>query len=178
MTVPKCPASGDSSTSASKCPFTGPSKVVSYPNAAKANDKGIITGLSNKRSSDGMGLPEAISPSNIDLIVATAPVVAPRMLDITKCFYTNVLAEHPGLLQFFNPAVRVVVVVIYMACNAMYITRSVYCVNISCCHYSNQITVFFASFFLGFVRFVAQRPRFGSPTQSFGRIGSRLRYQH
>mmetsp|Transcript_14049 Transcript_14049/g.29676 ORF Transcript_14049/g.29676 Transcript_14049/m.29676 type:complete len:455 (+) Transcript_14049:197-1561(+) len=104
MTESKCPISGASSTSESKCPFTGPTKVMSYPNAAKANDKGIITGLTNKRSSDGMGLPDAISPSNIDLIVATAPVVAPRMLDITKCFYTNVLGKHPELLQFFNPA--------------------------------------------------------------------------
>mmetsp|Transcript_25452 Transcript_25452/g.52990 ORF Transcript_25452/g.52990 Transcript_25452/m.52990 type:complete len:128 (+) Transcript_25452:180-563(+) len=123
MTESKCPISGASSTSESKCPFTGPTKVMSYPNAAKANDKGIITGLTNKRSSDGMGLPDAISPSNIDLIVATAPVVAPRMLDITKCFYTKVLGNHPELFEFFNPAVRIVVVVLAMIHMAFHATR-------------------------------------------------------
>eukprot|EP00536_Pseudo-nitzschia_multiseries_P008034 jgi/Psemu1/197066/e_gw1.197.39.1 len=45
-----------------------------------------------------------MSQATIDMIVATAPAVAPKMLDITKCFYTKVLGKHPELLQFFNPA--------------------------------------------------------------------------
>ncbi|VEU41738.1 unnamed protein product [Pseudo-nitzschia multistriata] len=101
MTESKCPVSG-ASTTASKCPFSG-AAATSYPNAAKAVD-GIITNLTNKRSSEGMGLPEAMSQETIDMIVATAPAVAPKMLDITKCFYEKILGSHPELLQFFNPA--------------------------------------------------------------------------
>lgn len=98
MTQAKCPVSG----STGKCPFA--SAATSYPNAAKLNKDGVITNLSNKRSSDGMGLPEAMSQATIDMIVATAPAVAPKMLDITKCFYAKVLGKHPELKQFFNPA--------------------------------------------------------------------------
>lgn len=95
------------SSAASKCPFSGAkiSKApTSYPSAAKANKDGVITNLSNKRSSEGMGMPAAMSQTTIDTIVATAPAVAPKLLDITKCFYTKVLGKHPELLQFFNAA--------------------------------------------------------------------------
>eukprot|EP00537_Pseudo-nitzschia_pungens_P005106 CAMPEP_0172368360 /NCGR_PEP_ID=MMETSP1060-20121228/26675_1 /TAXON_ID=37318 /ORGANISM="Pseudo-nitzschia pungens, Strain cf. cingulata" /LENGTH=452 /DNA_ID=CAMNT_0013092921 /DNA_START=75 /DNA_END=1433 /DNA_ORIENTATION=- len=100
----KCPVSGATATSSSseaKCPFSGAS--AAYPNAAKAVD-GIVTSLTDKRSSEGMGLPEAMSQATIDMIVATAPAVAPKMLDITKCFYGKVIGKHPELLQFFNPS--------------------------------------------------------------------------
>jgi hypothetical protein len=103
----------------SKCPFSF-NAVTSYPDAAKAittttaagkdgstgTDTVIITNLTNPRSSDGMGLPAELSKKTIDMIVATSPAVAPKMLDITKCFYAKVLPKHPGLLQWFNPAVR------------------------------------------------------------------------
>jgi hypothetical protein len=103
----------------SKCPFSF-NAVTSYPDAAKAttttNGKDgsrstspvtVITNLANPRSSDGMGLPTELSTATIDMIVATAPAVAPKMLDITKCFYSKVLSKHPALLQWFNPAVRI-----------------------------------------------------------------------
>mmetsp|Transcript_12651 Transcript_12651/g.26831 ORF Transcript_12651/g.26831 Transcript_12651/m.26831 type:complete len:443 (+) Transcript_12651:138-1466(+) len=92
--------------SESKCPFAAAfsKAATSYPDAAKANKDGIVTNLTNKRSSEGMGLPEALSQTTIDTIVATAPAVAPKMLDITKCFYTKVLGKHPELKQFFNTA--------------------------------------------------------------------------
>merc|ERR1719379_1995527 len=51
-----------------------------------------------------MGLPNAMKPETVDMIVATAGVVAPKAPDITKTFYTNVLKKHPGLLAYFNPA--------------------------------------------------------------------------
>ena len=99
MTEAKCPVSGNTG----KCPFA--SAATSYPNAAKLNKDGVVTNLSNKRASDGMGLPESMSKETVDMIIATAPAVAPKMLDITKCFYTKVLGKHPGLKQFFNTAV-------------------------------------------------------------------------
>ena len=105
----------------SKCPFSF-NAVTSYPDAAKATTTTttgkdgtrstspvtVITNLANPRSSDGMGLPTELSTATIDMIVATAPAVAPKMLDITKCFYSKVLSKHPALLQWFNPAVRTV----------------------------------------------------------------------
>jgi len=105
MTESKCPVSG----SIGECPFSASASSSkapnSYPNAAKLNEEGIMTNLTTtKRSSEGMGLPEAMSQATIDMIVATAPVVAPKVLDITKCFYGKVLGKHPGLLQVFNPA--------------------------------------------------------------------------
>ena len=104
----------------SKCPFSF-NAVTSYPDAAKATTTTtttgkdgrstspvtVITNLANPRSSDGMGLPTELSTATIDMIVATAPAVAPKMLDITKCFYSKVLSKHPALLQWFNPAVRI-----------------------------------------------------------------------
>ena len=113
-----------------KCPFSfnnnAAAAVTSYPDAAKAiattvTDKDgssstttttvvIITNLTNPRSSIGMGLPNELSTKTINMIVATAPVVAPNMLDITKCFYGKVLPKHPGLLQWFNPAVRIITI--------------------------------------------------------------------
>jgi len=99
MSESKCPISG----TAGKCPFTSQA-ATSYPDAAKMNKDGVITNLINKRSSEGMGLPEGMSQATIDMIVATAPVVAPKVLDITKCFYTKVLGKHPELKQFFNTA--------------------------------------------------------------------------
>mmetsp|Transcript_27504 Transcript_27504/g.59107 ORF Transcript_27504/g.59107 Transcript_27504/m.59107 type:complete len:488 (+) Transcript_27504:68-1531(+) len=102
--VAKCPVSNNSGTS---CPFASSNAhaATSYPNAAKLNDDGIITNLNSKRSSEGMGLPEAMSKETIDMIIATAPVVAPKALDITKCFYGKVLGKHPELKQFFNTSV-------------------------------------------------------------------------
>lgn len=64
----------------------------------------VVSTLTEKRGSDGMGLPESLSQETIDIIVATAGVVAPKAVDITCDFYTNVLKKHPGLLEFFNPA--------------------------------------------------------------------------
>lgn len=84
------------------CPFANAAK--SYPDAAKTNEDGVITNLTNKRSSDGMGLPTALSQCTLDVVVATTPAVAPHLLAITKCFYIKVLGSHPELLQFFNPA--------------------------------------------------------------------------
>jgi nitric oxide dioxygenase len=60
--------------------------------------------LTNKRGSQGMGLPDAMKPETVNMIAATAGVVAPKALDITKTFYGNVLKKHPGLLAYFNPA--------------------------------------------------------------------------
>jgi len=108
MTDSKCPVSG----SVGKCPFSSaaanessfPNAATSYPDAAKLNKEDIITNLTVKRTSDGMGLPAAMSQDTIDMIVATAPAVAPKMLDITKCFYEKVLGRHPGLKKYFNVA--------------------------------------------------------------------------
>jgi len=66
--------------------------------------KGPVSKLTNKRGSEGMGLPGEMQQKTIDMIVATAPVVAPKALDITKNFYGNMLATHPELLEYFNPA--------------------------------------------------------------------------
>jgi hypothetical protein len=71
-------ASTAMSPSASKCPFAGaapsakayPDAATSYPDAAAVNADGIVTGLTNKRSSEGMGLPAALSQSTIDLVVS------------------------------------------------------------------------------------------------------------
>jgi len=100
MTESKCPMSGKVGT----CPFASSKAATSYPNAAKLNKDGVVTNLNNKRSSEGMGLPTAMSQETLDMIVATAPAVAPKMLDITKHFYAKVIGKHPELLQFFNPA--------------------------------------------------------------------------
>lgn len=96
----KCPFSG---TAGASCPFASKA-ATSYPNAAKKTKEGVITNLTGKRSSEGMGLPTAMSQATIDVIIATAPAVAPKMLDITKAFYGNALKAAPGLLQFFNPS--------------------------------------------------------------------------
>lgn len=91
-------------TEGGKCPFHFDA-VQSYPKAATTSKDGShITNLSNPRSSEGMGLPAALSQKTIDMIVATAPAVAPHMLNITKQFYGKILPKHPELLQFFNPA--------------------------------------------------------------------------
>lgn len=87
----------------SKCPFAH-SAGGNYAPASLKEKEGIVTNLENDRSSDGMGLPSEMSKATIDMIVATAPVVAPKVLDITKCFYGTMLPKHPELLQFFNPA--------------------------------------------------------------------------
>lgn len=97
----KCPMSGKTGT----CPFAAMSKAAtSYPNAAKLNKDGVVTNLNVKRSSEGMGLPAAMSQETLDMIIATAPAVAPKMLDITKHFYGKVIGKHPELMQYFNPA--------------------------------------------------------------------------
>ena len=64
----------------------------------------MVTTITAKRGSDGMNLPTSLSKETIDIIVATAGVVAPKALDITSDFYTNVLVKYPSLLAFFNPA--------------------------------------------------------------------------
>jgi len=64
----------------------------------------VITTLTESRGSDGMGLPTELSKKTIDTIVATAPVVGPRALEITSAFYKKVIGKHPGLLSIFNPA--------------------------------------------------------------------------
>ena len=49
-----------------------------------------------------LGLPSKMSDETIATIKATAPVVAPVALDITRTFYHNMLGEHPELFAFFN----------------------------------------------------------------------------
>lgn len=51
-----------------------------------------------------MGLPSEMKQQTVDTIAATAGVVAPKALDITKNFYKKVLGTHPELLEYFNPA--------------------------------------------------------------------------
>jgi len=107
MTESKCPVSGN----AGKCPFASaaaseiafPNVATSYPDAAKLTKEGIISNMTDvKRTSEGLGLPEAMSQETIDMIVATAPAVAPKMLDITKCFYEKIITRHPSLKKYFN----------------------------------------------------------------------------
>jgi nitric oxide dioxygenase len=62
------------------------------------------TTLTHARGSEGMGLPAAMKPETVDIIAATAPVVAPKAQDITKTFYAGMFKEHRGLLAYFNPA--------------------------------------------------------------------------
>eukprot|EP00934_Nitzschia_sp_Nitz4_P003742 Nitzschia sp. Nitz4//scaffold49_size126201//118729//120006//NITZ4_003663-RA/size126201-processed-gene-0.103-mRNA-1//-1//CDS//3329553212//3732//frame0 len=69
-----------------------------------ARGKQILTTLTAARGSEGAGLPTALSDSTIDIVTATAPVVAPLALDITKNFYTRMLGNHPELLAYFNPS--------------------------------------------------------------------------
>jgi nitric oxide dioxygenase len=46
----------------------------------------------------------SISKQSIDIIKATAPVVAPHAKDITTLFYKKMLGRHPELFQYFNKA--------------------------------------------------------------------------
>lgn len=57
-----------------------------------------------QRGSAGLGLPETLSASTIDIIKATAPAVAPRALDITSHFYGTLFPAHPELFSLFNEA--------------------------------------------------------------------------
>lgn len=94
-------------TTTGKCPFQFDRalKKDTYPEAAAQDSKtGVISNLSNPRSSDGMGLPTAMCPATLETVTATAPVVGPKALTITKTFYKNVIGAAPGLLQWFNPA--------------------------------------------------------------------------
>lgn len=53
----------------------------------------------------GVALPDALSPEAISVVDATAAVVAPAALEITKTFYGGMIKELPEtVLQFFNPA--------------------------------------------------------------------------
>eukprot|EP00930_Biecheleria_cincta_P075215 TRINITY_DN62387_c0_g1_i1.p1 TRINITY_DN62387_c0_g1~~TRINITY_DN62387_c0_g1_i1.p1 ORF type:complete len:421 (+),score=76.53 TRINITY_DN62387_c0_g1_i1:79-1341(+) len=63
-----------------------------------------LTTLAVKRGSEWMGLPGMLKPESVDTMAATAGVVAPHALDITKTFYVDILKQHPGLLTYFNPA--------------------------------------------------------------------------
>jgi len=56
------------------------------------------------RGSKGMGLPEAMKPETVDIVAATAGVVAPKALDITKTFYGGMFKNYQSLLAYFNPA--------------------------------------------------------------------------
>ena len=78
--------------------------VQYYHHLSKKKKIMAVSTLTEKRGSDGMGLPDSMSPETIDIITATAGVVAPKSVDITSDFYTNVLKKPPGLLAFFNPA--------------------------------------------------------------------------
>jgi len=49
-----------------------------------------------------MGLPKEMSEKTIATIKATAPVVAPKALEITQAFYSKVLGKMPALLGLFN----------------------------------------------------------------------------
>lgn len=82
--------------------LSGVSKLFGYK-TLEDNGPGYSK-LTCRRSSDGMGLPDAMSKETVDMIVATAGVVAPQALTITKTFYGGVLKKHPELLTYFNPA--------------------------------------------------------------------------
>lgn len=64
----------------------------------------VVSTLTFKRGSAGLDLPEALSEKTIDIVSATAPVVAPLALDITMNFYRRMLGSHRELLAFFNPS--------------------------------------------------------------------------
>jgi nitric oxide dioxygenase len=49
-----------------------------------------------------MGLPAEMSASTIATIKATAPVVAPHALEITRTFYKGLFEAHPELFSIFN----------------------------------------------------------------------------
>jgi len=51
-----------------------------------------------------MGLPQEMSPKTIEVIKATAPVVAPKALEITTNFYAEMFTKRPDLFKFFNKA--------------------------------------------------------------------------
>lgn len=55
-----------------------------------------------QRGSAGMGLPETLAEATVEMIGATAGVVAPRAEDITTTFYRNVFAKMPQLHAYFN----------------------------------------------------------------------------
>ena len=55
-----------------------------------------------QRGSAGLGLPEALSSKTVGIIKNTAPVVAPRAVDITRNFYGRLFTKHPELFAFFN----------------------------------------------------------------------------
>lgn len=52
--------------------------------------------------SEGIGLPSQMSDKTIETIKATACVVAPKALDITRNFYERVFTKMPELFSFFN----------------------------------------------------------------------------
>jgi nitric oxide dioxygenase len=74
------------------------------PSSHQKKDRVVISGLTHPRGSAGMNLPSSLSPKTIEIVAATAPVVAPKALDITKSFYHTMLGKHSELLGFFNPA--------------------------------------------------------------------------
>lgn len=58
--------------------------------------------LSSPECRNALGLPEALSPSTIDVVKATAPVVAAHVLTITSTFYKKMFHENPETIPFFN----------------------------------------------------------------------------
>mmetsp|Transcript_570 Transcript_570/g.1323 ORF Transcript_570/g.1323 Transcript_570/m.1323 type:complete len:437 (+) Transcript_570:187-1497(+) len=71
---------------------------------SKTETKTVVSTLTNNRGSDGMGLPTEMTPETVATVVATAGVMAPESLEITKTFYNAMFKKHPGLLAYFNPA--------------------------------------------------------------------------
>ena len=88
-----CPFSGAAAKSGSACPFAGaaaqekksyPNAATSYPDAAAAGADGVVTGLTNKRSSEGMGLPAELSQSAIDVVMPAAHEAATAVASPTS----------------------------------------------------------------------------------------------
>jgi nitric oxide dioxygenase len=79
-------------------------KLLNDPKKALMGRKPHSTLDPKTRGSGGMGLPAAMKPETVDTIAATAPVVAPKALDITKTFYGGMFKDYPSLLAYFNPA--------------------------------------------------------------------------
>ncbi len=58
--------------------------------------------ITSRSIATAMGLPTSMSATTISTIKATAPVVAPHALDITRTFYKGMFNAHPELFSIFN----------------------------------------------------------------------------